>query len=393
MTEGPSSAAVSPPPPPSAASPAPVSAVAVLRQRLFGTPAAAILHGSLLLAALVFLLSVPYFTRDGSEEFFENVFQHAYVFILLMAVTVLGRTLPLRMLAAFFFFGMFTSVLVVQGIGNPLADMVGSGRMLDSVLVPLLEEGAKALPIALVFLVLVRRGWQPSITDGLMLGFVLGAGQAIHEDALYVRAYGDGLGEGGLNLIFPTIGTQSTLSRVEVNGFYHSGWGSLIGLAIGASFMLRRFRWAPLIAIAAFVVAVFDHGIGNFIIINRSLEGAGPLWTLNLDGRLAVYLLIVGIAAAVVGEVLIQRRMARVDRTYVGLSTASVLGNLSGGLAGLLRIQAARVYVRARRALHYLLWADRAMKDPRPLILQALRIETAASEAGVPISLTVEETT
>ncbi len=390
MTEGPSSAAVNPPPP-STASPAPASVGMQLRQRLFGTPMAAIAHGSLLLAALVFLLAVPYFTRDGSEEFFENVFQHAYVFVLLMAVTILGRTLPLRMLAAFFFLGTFTSVLVVQGIGNPLADMVGSGRMLDSVVDPLLEEGVKAVFVALVFWVLVRRGWQPSITDGLMLGFILGAGMAIHEDALYVRAYGDGLGEGGLNLLFPTLGTQSTLSRVEVYGFYHSGWGSLIGLAIGASFMLRRFRWAPLIAIAAYFVVVFDHGIGNFIIGERSLEGLGLLWTLNLDGRLAIYLLIAGIAAAIVGEVLIQRRLARADRVFLGLSPGAVLSGLGGGLAGLLRVQASRVYVRARRALHYLLWADPVRKDPRPLLLQTRRVEAAAREAGVPISLTVEE--
>ena len=198
-----------------------------------------------LLAALIFLLAVPYFTRDGSEEFFENVFQHAYVFVLLMAVTVFGRTLPMRMLAAFFFLGMFTSVFVVQSIGNALGDIVGSGRMLDSLLVPLLEEGVKAVSIALVFWMLVRRGWQPSITDGLLLGFVLGAGAAIHEDALYVRAYGDGLGEGGFNLIFPTIGTESTLSRVEVNGFYHSGWGSLIGLAIGALSLCSAVSGGP----------------------------------------------------------------------------------------------------------------------------------------------------
>lgn len=390
MTEGPSSAVVSPPPP-STASPAPVPILVRLRQVLFGTPVAAVAHGSLLLAALVFLLAVPYFTRDGSEEFFENVFQHAYVFVLLMAVTVLGRTLPLRMLAAFFFLGMFTSVLVVQGIGNPLSDMVGSGRMLDSVVDPLLEEGVKAVSVVLVFWVLVRRGWQPSITDGLMLGFILGAGMAIHEDALYVRVYGAGTSDSPLGLIFPTIGTQSTLSRVEVYGFYHSGWGSLIGLAVGASFLLRRFRWAPLIAIAAFVVVVFDHGIGNFIIGNRSVEGLGLLWTLNLDGRLTIYLLIAGIAAAIVGEVLIQRRMARADRVFVGLSASSILRSLGDGFAGLLRVQASRVYVRARRALHYLLWADPVRKDPRPLLLQTLRVEAAAREAGVPISLTVEE--
>lgn len=369
-------------------SPPPPTALAQLRQRLFGTPAAAILHGSLLLAAVVLLLSLQYFTRGGSEDFIENVFQHGYVFVWLMAVTVLGRTLPLRMLAAFFFLGMFTSILIGQWIGWPLGDIVGTGRVFDSLLVPLLDGGIHSLPVALVFWVLVRRGWQPSITDGLLLGFVLGAGMAIHEDALYQRVYGDGLGEGGLNLLFPTIGTQSTLSRVEVNGFFHSGWTSLIGLAIGASFMLRRFWWAPLIAIAAYFVTAFDHGLGNFIILNRSLEGLGLLWTLDLDGRLPVYLLILGMAAAIVGEVLIQRRMARVDRAFVGISLGSVLRGLGGGFAGLLRVQAARVYVRGRRALHYLLWADPAAKDGRRLLAQTLRVEAAACEAAVPIVLT-----
>jgi RsiW-degrading membrane proteinase PrsW (M82 family) len=380
MAEGTPAAAAIPVPP--------ASAAARLRYSLIGTPAAAILHGSLLLAAVIFLLSVPYFTRDGSEELVEDVFQHAYVFVWLMIVTVLGRTLPLRMLAAFFFLGTFTSILLGQWIGNMLGDIAGRERLFDSVLVPLLDETITASVIALVFWVLVRRGWQPSITDGLLLGFVLGAGMAIHEDALYRRVYGDGLGEGGLNLLFPTNGTQSTLSRVEVYGFFHAGWASLTGLAIGATFMLRRFRWAPLIAIAAFILVIFDHGIGNFIILNRSLEGAGLLWTLNLDGRLLVYLLIVGIAAAVVSEVLIQRRLARADTTIPGLSFASIVGGLGGGLSGLLRVQASRIYVRARRALHYLLWADPQMKGRRRLLEQTLRVEGAAREAEVPIVVT-----
>jgi RsiW-degrading membrane proteinase PrsW (M82 family) len=373
------------------ASPTPATsapAAGRLRRLLFGTPVDAVLHISLLLAAVVFLLSLPYFTRDGSEEFVEDVFQHGYVFVWLMAVTVLGRTLPLRMLAAFFFLGLFASVLIVQSIGNPLGDLAGTGRVLDSLLAPLLEEGVKVVPVALVFWILVRRGWQPSITDGLLLGFVLGAGMAIHEDALYGRVYGAGTGDSTLGILFPTIGNQSTLSRVEVYGFFHSGWGSLTGLAIGASFLLRRFRWAPLIAIAAYVVVVIDHGIGNFIIENRSVAGLGLLWTLNLDGRLPIYLLILGIAAAVAGEVLIQRRLGRADRVFVGLSPGSVLPSLGDGFAGLLRVQASRVYVRARRALHYLLWADRGMKDPGRLLAQTLRVEAAAREAGVPIQLT-----
>jgi hypothetical protein len=68
-----------------------------------------------------------------------------------------------------------------------------------------------------------------------------------------------------------------------------------------------------------------------------------------------------------------------------------MLRGLSGGLAGLLQVQASRNYVRARRALHYLLWADPVMKDPRPLLAQTLRVEAADNEAGVPIVLTLVE--
>lgn len=386
MAEEASSAAVSPPPPP--------STLLRVRQQLFGSPADALLNGSLILATAVFLLSLPFFTRGSSEDFIENVVQHSYVFVLLMAVTILGRTLRLRTLAAFWYVGVFAAMMLALGIGYPLGDIVGSGRVFDSLLVPLLDGAIQTLPVALVFWVLVRRGWQPSISDGLLLGFVLGAGMAIHEDAMYQRVYGDGLSEGGLNLLFPTLGTQSTLSRVEVNGFYHSGWASLTGLAIGASFMLRRFRWAPLIGIAAYVVVVFDHGIGNFIILNRGFEGLGLLWTLDLDGSLPIWLLIGGIVAAVVFEIVVLRSTGKLDRLFPGVARSDVLNWLRRpSLDSLMRVQAARNYSRARRALHYLLWVRRPT-DPMAIRPEALHVAISADRLGlVPPALPLDEAT
>jgi RsiW-degrading membrane proteinase PrsW (M82 family) len=343
----------------------------------------AVANASLVAAALVFLLAVPHFIRDGTREFTASVLQHAHVFVLLMAVTILGRTLPLRMLAAFFFIGMFLATFVLILLGGVLEDIFGSGRMFDSFAVPLAEEAVKAIPIALLFWFMVRRGWHPSMTDGLLLGFVLGAGLAIHEDALYGRVYGVGTEDSPLGLLFPTLGRESTLSRVEVYGFFHSGWGSLIGLGIGASFLFgRRFRWAYLIGIVAFLVVVLDHAIGNLIIENESAGDLGLLWTLDLEGMLPVYLLLVGIPAGVAFEILVLRRWAPVA-ALPSLSFRAVLPWLGSGLPGLLRAQAARRYTRTRRALQYLLWSGRAGVNRQAARDQVVRTISAGQAAGI----------
>lgn len=62
----------------------------------FGTVYDTVAHVSLSLAVACFLLAIPYLTCSGNEEFVANVLPHGYVFVLLMAVTALGRTLPLE---------------------------------------------------------------------------------------------------------------------------------------------------------------------------------------------------------------------------------------------------------------------------------------------------------
>jgi RsiW-degrading membrane proteinase PrsW (M82 family) len=344
----------------------------------------ALLHGGLLLSVLFLLLAVPHFIRGGAEELVANLVHHAHAFTVLMAVSILGRTLPLRTIAAFFFVGLFPAVFLALLVSGAVAGVVRDDRMLDSLLVPLVEEGVKAVPLIAFFWLSVRRGWQPSITDGVVLGFAIGAGMAIHEDGLYQRVYAEGSGESLLHLIFPTLGSQSTLSRVEVNGFYHSGWGSLIGLGIGTWFSLRwRYRWAFLLGLGAFLLAAFDHAIGNFIITSLGPRNLGALWTLDLEGMLPVLVVLIGVAAAAVGEVLLLRRMAREDQLLPGQSLQAALSGLGPTLDGLLRLQAARNYSRARRALHYLVWAGRGTPDPVALDRQMGRVAAPAGRLGM----------
>ena len=185
-----------------------------------------LLNGGLVIAAAVFLWQMPYYSRGGGDAFLINVWYHGFVFVWLLLLTALGRTLPLRVLATSFFLGLFVSIAVALAIGFPLGDALGTrSRLFDSILVPGLEEAVKALPILLFFWFLTRRStWQPSMTDGLLMGFLVGAGFALHEDAMFDRSFGSGFAISDLTFIFPTIDDERLIGEGRDFGFYHSQW-------------------------------------------------------------------------------------------------------------------------------------------------------------------------
>ena len=139
-----------------------------------------------------------------------------------------------------------------------------------------------------------------------------------------------------------------------------------------------RYRWAFVLGLGAFLLAAFDHAIGNYIINKMGVAALGMLWTLNLEGMLPVLVFLVGLAAAVVGEVLILRRMAALDQLRPGIAPADVLRGAGASFDSLLRLQAARNYSRARRALHYLVWASRGKPDSVPFERQFRRLVAPA---------------
>ena len=201
------------------------------------------------------------------------------------------------------------------------------------------------------------------MTDGLLLGFLAGAGFALYEDAMFDRSFGSDFGISDLTFIFPTIDDHRLIGEGRSFGFYHAQWSALIGLAIGAAFFFRRrSRLAWLLPVAALIVVWLDHArvnviAGELAVAIRGGAGSSFLGTLTLEGRLPVYLLLAGIVAAVVTEVIVLRRTAQRDYLFKGISLATLLTWLrAGGLAGLRRIQAAREYIRARRAVHYAFW-------------------------------------
>jgi RsiW-degrading membrane proteinase PrsW (M82 family) len=342
----------------------------------------------LLICSVVFLSQLPFFMRAGAGTFLTNVWYHVYVLVWLLVITALGRTLPLRLLATAFFVGLFLSMAVALAIGFPLARMVGTDtRLFDVVLVPVLEESTKSLPILLLFWFLARRGtWQPSMTDGLLLGFLVGAGFALHEDAMYGRVVGSGF-DGAFGMIFPTISNYHIRGTGQLFHFYHAEWTALLGLALGAAFFFRqRLQFSWCLPVAALGVIWLDHGRVNYMIGEGSSGWIfAVLTTLDMNGRLPVYLLLGGIVAAVAIEVTLLHRIRREEGLFTGIPVTTLLSGLqAGGVAGLRHIQAAREYIRARRAVHYALWRTRPMgMAPEQITAMGLMLASLGQRAGL----------
>jgi len=345
------------------------------------------LNVGLAVCAAVFIWQLPFFAQAGNEEFVGNMVFHAYVIAWMLIVTVLGRTLPLRVLAAAFFVGVFPSMALALFIGFPVGRELGTdSAMFDTFFVPILEEAVKLGPIILFFWWLTRRGrWQPSISDGLLLGFMVGAGFAIHEDALYARVYADGF-EGDYGAILPTVGEGVTIFRQTIIGLYHSGWTALTGMAVAAWFLLRhRSRFAFLIPTVAIVIVLLDHGLGNYVIAMRDLGALDVLWKLDLEGRLPIYLLLAGVVATVVLEFYVMRVMTRRDFLFIGVTPAAFTTALqAGGTAAVQRVQSVRVYARARRSVHYWIWArGRSSNDQEAVQAKGQALAQLGDAAGL----------
>jgi hypothetical protein len=136
---------------------------------------------------------------------------------------------------------------------------------------------------------------------------------------------------------------------------------------------------------------VLDHARVNYVaaelsIAVRSTDMTRLLNSLMLDGAVPVLLLLGGLVAAIAAEIWILRSVARRDGLFRPISLRSALGQIgSGGLASLRRLQAAREYVRARRAVHYAIWAWRPLVPARLMALGAM-LYGLGLRAGVELS-------
>ncbi len=237
------------------------------------------------------------------------------VLILIIGFFARGRTVYHVVVGWFagYFMSVAVAILILEPTGNWLGE---DSRWQVSVLVPTVEELAKTLPIALAYLTVRRTAWmKPTITDFAVLGLAVGGGYAFHEDALFARVVSGGWH--GWGILTPAI-VQEPVFAVG-----HGVWTGLVGLGVGVA-LARRGRPLPWLAfLGAYAVATVDHALVNDQASRTAL----------LDGRLPLYLLIVGIGAAMFVETrALVAASGSAGKFRADLSSAlSLVANGSGG--------------------------------------------------------------
>lgn len=315
---------------------------------------------------------------------------HAYILAWLLLVTSFTRTVPLRTLASFWFVGVFSVMALTLLFTEPINDLFAGGQLSSAFFGPLVEDLIRPLPVLALFAYRAwRGGWQLSATDGLLLGFVVGAGFAFHEDAGYNRVWGGGW-DAPWGVLLPTLGASRSALLPG-----HDTLTALVGLAIGFAFLYRRYRFAWAVPLVVWLIVFAEHTTGNLADISGALPlPAQIIRSLLLGGAALPALLIIGIVAAVLLESRILRTVAGRDALFAPIPLRNFIAELQQRSTGWLRrIQAKRVYVRQRRSLYYTIWAEpiRSADFKQRLTTAAATMFGLGIEAGVPVEKTFIE--
>ena len=256
-------------------------------------------------------------------------------------------TVSARTTLNFWFVGIYPSMLIAVLITLPFISLSGVVRTAAGfLLVPFVEEAAKLLPVALYLWYLSRTNrWQPSASDGLLLGWLVGAGFTIHEDAIKRIIWAQGWSASRYSPLLPTI--------VGSGGHFlagHAVWTAFAGMATGFAFLYRKNRWARIIPVFVFALVVLDHARvnapgGNLFFV-RWLR-----WILG-DGELTIALFLGSIVTVFLIEGYLLAKWARRDWLFsaVSLKGAFKLGSFIARIRQLRNVVA---YQRLRRAAYY----------------------------------------
>jgi RsiW-degrading membrane proteinase PrsW (M82 family) len=357
------------------------------------------------IAIVVLLLNLGFFLRPGGGEVLGGLAHHAFVLGWMLLLTSGSRTVSLGTLGVFWLLGVWSVYVLAYLLESQLATLLGAdtdGDFVSVWLAPFVEEATKLLPIAIFLLLFGRGGFRHlSMSDGMLLGFMIGAGVSFHEDAHYgdILVSGDGWGAAPpWTTVFPTI------SEVSDRAFAlnHALWAALSGLSIGVAAMFRHRRAAWAIALIGPLLAVTNHVLVNYLVADP-FRGAGrgdvgePFSTLqNLTdgGRWPLLILIAGAVAVVLAEWLILRWVGKRDRLFPSLPIARIFALLARSTtkAGAAQLLSATRYLSLRRAVYFAGWRAKAAggnpvvaeDDYAQLVSLALRLEALPPRAAQP---------
>ena len=236
--------------------------------------------------------------------------------IVVLALSVGLRLRSTLQVVASVLAGFFTATWLAYHGGGWLIDVMGADSPLRLTLgVPVMEESAKAVLVAFVAWNWRRGPASPGVVDMGLAGMAVGAGFAWHEDLLWDRVSSSGFVEGA-GFVMPSVHTATGV----VAG--HMVWTGLVGLALGV-LLIRRTRWSWMLAGAALLLTVVDHGTWNDAAVRESVG------LFLADGWLAVALFAGGLVAAFV----VDTRRVRLIPASRRIVPGDVVRYVSGGSA------------------------------------------------------------
>ena len=272
---------------------------------VYGTARVPIRLLVVVLGTLVWLLAM---LLVGGGEAITAIWTNALFLVPLVLVGSLVRTVRLRWIAIMVFAGgalMGLMYLLAQLVAGLFED--GATR---AVLVPLLEEGLKVLPV-LAFLWIGRRtySWTLGATDVLILAAASGVGFGVVEDA-YIRAHAGWPAQIDWLPVTELIG-----GRLIVG---HAIWAALAGATIGLALLLRTRRPIVLpVALGAsgFLVSFIDHAANNYS--NTRSDALGDLMNIvSQNGWTPLWLFFLASLGCLVADALIVYRRLPGQRRY-----------------------------------------------------------------------------
>ena len=279
-----------------------------------------------LLGVAVFAARLPGLADGDWGRLATSALYHGWLpaVILVTSLSIRGRTTQHTVVAVFG--GFFTAMFLARALGELAGEVMGADdpwRL--AVVVPLLEEASKLVPILLVAAIWWGRRGSPGIVDHGLIGVASGAGFAFHEDGLWQRLIGQGF-DGPTGWLLPQL-HQGAAGGVIVG---HAVWTGLVGLALGAA-LTRRERIWWLVAGATFAMVVFDHGSWNNLELR---EG----WRFLLaNGWLPAAVFLVGLALAHVVDLRALRSISAHVRVRPGEVPGYTIGGGEGGPFGRFR--------------------------------------------------------
>jgi RsiW-degrading membrane proteinase PrsW (M82 family) len=333
----------------------------------------------------------------------------AYFLLAMLAVTSLNRTMLLGWVVMFFVYGSTAVPFLDLVLAWPIDLVFGvDSAMGGNVLVPILEETLKVLPLLLF---LRWKGWRFRWTAGasdlMILGAASGAGFALWEGTLWGFAQAGYLPTGAADFILsshaatPHLGPLYLFPSMDVgsaNSAYigHAAAAAFIGLALGLGRMLagRRSRVAKILPVVAWLWVIFDHMIFNAIADSGRVPALlSPLYTLDAYGRLsswAFYLLLVG--TLVYERRLLSHNRPRMRDFQLERGNLKLLrGSPTDALGRVGQVLNLRTYLSERRGLAYGLHlyhslGERAERQERRDYLEVLAFALAHWKGELEVS-------